>query len=114
MACKKCGLAMVLRDGKEDRTSQSGPEIEQMNGNEVTAQRKQQKGFIWSKIRVLKKVIFGLLNIDREINRPVKINYFHLIEHNIFHRTQLLQQKMSRPQIRPTEKPEQLLGAEFA
>jgi len=55
MACKKCGLAMVLRDGKEDRTSQAGPEIEQMNGNEVTAQRKQQKGFIWSKIRVLKK-----------------------------------------------------------
>ena len=67
MACKKCGLAMVLRDGNEEEnlTSQDGPQIQQINGNELTAQRKQPKGFIWSKIRVLKKVTFLFL-----INMP--------------------------------------------
>ena len=60
MACKKCGLAMVLDDGNEDtdRSSQDGPQIVQMTEKQISKAKHPQKSFIWSKIRVLKKVRF--------------------------------------------------------
>ena len=67
MACKKCGLAMVLDDGNEDtdRSSQDGPQIVQMNGKHISNAKKPQNGFIWSKIRVLKKVRFKNVQLPR-------------------------------------------------
>ena len=51
---------MVLDDGDEDtdRSPPDGPQIVQMNGKQISNAKKPQSGFIWSKIRVLKKVRF--------------------------------------------------------
>ena len=62
MACKKCGIWYESKDGKGGNEylrqgREDGPQIERLVKQEPERRRKQPKNYLWSSIRVLKKVI---------------------------------------------------------
>ena len=56
--CKKCGIWYMPKDGKgdDDYRRRGGPQIERLRKQAPERQRKQRKNYLWSSIRVLKKV----------------------------------------------------------
>ncbi len=61
MACKKCGIWYMPIDGKgADEYSrqgrEDGPQIKRLLKQPPERRRKQRKNYLWSSIRVLKKV----------------------------------------------------------
>ena len=58
MACKQCGIWYMPQDQKRDdeKIQQDGPHIEKLRIGKTGRQRKQRTNYLWSSIRVLKKV----------------------------------------------------------